>query len=77
MMCGSGGDKECGKGAGGDYFLMMQIITSINHGCHHCHMATIGPHSQQQSIKQSNDNKQQILVIKTRKNYYYYNFTRQ
>jgi hypothetical protein len=53
MICGGGGDEGSGKEAGGNDFWMMQIIASYNHGGCSRHTATMGPHSQQQSIQQS------------------------
>ena len=37
--------KDGGKGAGGDDFSMMQIITLFDHGGHHHRKAAMGPHS--------------------------------
>ncbi len=52
-MCGSGGSKIGGRGAGGDDSSTMQFFASIDHGGRRHPTAAMGPRSRQQSIQQS------------------------
>jgi hypothetical protein len=53
MMCGGSGAKEGGKGAEGDDFSTMQIVTSHDHGGRRHPTAAIGTSSRLLSIQQS------------------------
>ncbi len=53
LMRGGSGSKIEGRRGGGDDSYNRQVCTSINHGGRRCPTATMGPHSQLLSIRQS------------------------
>jgi hypothetical protein len=70
-MHGGGGSKTGGIRLGDEFFYMMGLHASINHGGCRCPMATMGPHSWLLSIQQSaNILWNRSTLLKLEKNYH-------